>query len=254
MIDYDKVRSLPAMFFEVAADSGDRPFLWAKRGGRYQAMTWADTARAVSRLARGLVAVGVEPGDRVAIAAENRPEWAIADLAIMSAGAITVPAYTTNTIDDHRHIFGNSGARAVIASQPAVSERAAAAAAQVPSVRSVIVMEGRVPEGAVTWDDVLTLGDGRDDDTAHRIAALGPDDIACIIHTSGTGGLPKGVLATHRNVISNCRGAYHLLEMLGLGDEVFLSFLPSDTAFSNMRRFRPFSRSMPRRMRWCIVS
>ena len=232
-MDYDNCRSLPAMFFEVAAERGERPFLWAKHGGKYQSLSWTETARTVTRLARGLVALGVEPGDRVALAAENRPEWAIADLAIMSAGAITVPAYTTNTVDDHRHIFGNSGARIVIASKPPVSARAAAAAAQVPSVEAVIVMDGLAPDGARTWDEVLELGDARDDDIAQRIAALSPDDIACIIYTSGTGGLPKGVLATHRNILANCRGAYHLLEMLGLGDEVFLSFLPLSHSYEH---------------------
>src|SRR5271154_7144094 len=113
-MDYDRFRSLPAMFFEIAAGHGDKPFLWAKRDGKYDSLSWAETARTVNRLARGLVALGVEPGDRIALAAENRPEWAIADLAIMSAGAITVPAYTTNTIDDHRHVLGNAGARIVI--------------------------------------------------------------------------------------------------------------------------------------------
>jgi len=233
MIDYSKFRSLPAMFFEVAGERGDKPFLWAKRDGKYQSLSWAETARAVNRLARGLVALGVEPGDRVALAAENRPEWAIADLAIMSAGAITVPAYTTNTVDDNRHVFGDSGARIVIASKPPVSERAAAAAAQIPSVQAVIVMEGPVADGARTWESVLALGDEQDDDIAERIAALAPDDIACIIYTSGTGGLPKGVLATHRNIIANCRGAFHLLEMLGLGDEVFLSFLPLSHSYEH---------------------
>jgi long-chain acyl-CoA synthetase len=233
MIDYDKLRSLPAMFFDMVTMRGDRPFVWAKHAGTYQPLSWAETARTVNRLARGLVALGVEPGDRVALAAENRPEWAIADLAIMSAGAITVPAYTTNTIDDNRHVFGNSGARVVIASKPPVSERAVAAAAQVPSVQTVVLMEGPAPSGAHSWDDVLARGDNRKDDIAERIAALDPDDIACIIHTSGTGGLPKGVLATHRNIIANCRGAYHLLEMLGLGDEVFLNFLPLSHSYEH---------------------
>jgi long-chain acyl-CoA synthetase len=233
MIDYDQFRSLPAMFLEIAARHGDKPFLWAKRDGKYHSLNWAETARAVNRLARGLVALGVEPGDRVALAAENRPEWAIADLAIMNAGAITVPAYTTNTVDDNRHIFGNSGARIVIASKPPISERAAAAAAQVPSVQTVIAMDGPVPESARAWDAVLELGDTQEDDIAQRVAALGPDDIACIIYTSGTGGLPKGVLATHRNIIANCRGAFHLLEMLGLGDEVFLSFLPLSHSYEH---------------------
>ena len=233
MIDYDKLRSLPAMFFDMVATQGDRPFMWAKQGSAYEPLSWTETARTVNRLARGLVALGVEPGDRVALAAENRPEWAMADLAIMSAGAITVPAYTTNTVDDNRHVFGNSGARVVIASKPPVSERAAAAAAQVPSVQAVIVMEGPVPTGDHIWNAVLTRGDDRKDDIAERIAALNPDDIACIIHTSGTGGLPKGVLATHRNIIANCRGASHLLEMLGLGDEVFLNFLPLSHSYEH---------------------
>jgi long-chain acyl-CoA synthetase len=233
MIDYDTCRSLPAMFFAVAAERGYRPFLWAKHGGQYRPLSWAEAARAVNRLARGLVALGVQRGDRVALAAENRPEWALADLAIMSAGAITVPAYTTNTVDDHRHIFGNSGARVVIASKPPVSDRCAAAAAQVPSVAATVVMEGQVPEGARLWDDVLALGDSQPDDVAERVTALGPDDIACIIYTSGTGGVPKGVLLTHRNVLANCAGAFHLLEMLGLGDEVFLNFLPLSHSYEH---------------------
>jgi long-chain acyl-CoA synthetase len=233
MIEYDNFRSLPAMFFAVAAERGDRPFLWAKQGGKYQPLTWAEAARAVNRLARGLIALGVEPGDRVALAAENRPEWAIADLAIMSAGAITVPAYTTNSVDDNRHIFGNSGARLVIASKPPVSERAAAAAEQVPSIQAAVVMEGPAPAKAQLWEEVLALGDARADDIAAHVETLGPDDIACIIYTSGTGGLPKGVLATHRNIIANCRGAFHLLEMLGLGDEVFLSFLPLSHSYEH---------------------
>jgi long-chain acyl-CoA synthetase len=233
MIDYDSIRSLPAMFFDSAEHGDDKPFLWAKVGGKYHALSWAEVADTVNRLARGLVALGIEPGDRVALAAENRPEWAIADLAIMSAAAITVPAYTTNTIDDHRHVFGNSGARAVIASKPPISERAAAAAEQVPSVRAVVVMEGPAPDGVLEWDVLLERGDAQDDDIAERVATLKPDDIACIIYTSGTGGPPKGVLATHRNIIANCRGAFHLLEMIGLSDEVFLSFLPLSHSYEH---------------------
>ncbi len=233
MTDYDAFRSLPTMFFAVAAERGDRPFLWAKQDGKYQSQSWAEAARTVDRLARGLVALGVAPGDRVALVAENRPEWAIADLAIMSAGGITVPTYTTNTVDDHRHIFGNSGARIVIASKPPVSERALAAAAQMPSVQSVIVMDGPTLENARGWDEVLALGDAGQDDIRERVAALAPDDIACIIYTSGTGGLPKGVLLSHRNIAANCRAAYHLLEMLGLGDETFLSFLPLSHSYEH---------------------
>jgi long-chain acyl-CoA synthetase len=232
-MDYQNCRSLPAMFFETATERGDRPFLWAKHGGRYQSISWPEAARAVNRLARGLAALGVEPGDRVGLAAENRPEWVIADLAIMSAGAITVPAYTTNTVDDHRHVFGNSGARVVITSKPPLSERVAAAAAQLPQVSAVIAMEAPETEAIRGWDAVLAQGAAQPDDIAERVAALAPDDTACIIYTSGTGGAPKGVLLSHRNIIANCRGAFHLLEMLGLGDEVFLSFLPLSHSYEH---------------------
>ena len=193
-MDYDAIKSLPAMFFATAARRSDRPFLWVKVDGQYRPVSWAETASQVSRLARGLVALGIAPGDRVVLVAENRPEWVIADLAIMSAGAITVPAYTTNTVEDHRHILSNSGARAVITSKPPLSERVGEAALQLPNVRRVIAMEG-AGENMRAWEDVLTLGAARPDDIAERIAAIQPDDVACLIYTSGTGGLPKGVAA-----------------------------------------------------------
>src|SRR6266849_8187736 len=148
-MDYASCRSLPAMFFEVATQRAARPFLWAKRDGKYHPLSWGEAADAVRRLARGLAALGIEAGDRVALIAENRPEWVIADLAIMEAGAVTVPAYVTNTIDDHRHILGNSGARAAIVSTASLAGRLIPAAAQVPSVRVVIAIEdvGEAPQG-----------------------------------------------------------------------------------------------------------
>ncbi len=80
---------------------------------------------------------------------------------------------------------------------------------------------------------MLALGGAERDDIAERVAALTPDDTACIIYTSGTGGVPKGVMLSHRNIIANCRGAYRLLEMLGLGDEIFLSFLPLSHSYEH---------------------
>lgn len=229
-MDYDSCRSLPAMFFEQAARLGEKPFLWAKEGRRYHAISWAAAARDVRRLARGLASLGIGRGDRVALVAENRPEWVVADFAIMSLGALTVPAYVTNTVEDHRHVFATSGAAAVIVSRPPLSARVLAAANQVASVRTVIAIGPAAGQAStvdlLSWNDVLAQGDAAPDDIAERVAALAPDDLACLIFTSGTGGAPKGVMTTHRNILANCRGAYRLLETLGLGDEVFLSFLP----------------------------
>ncbi|MFI4948171.1 MAG: AMP-dependent synthetase/ligase [Alphaproteobacteria bacterium] len=240
-MDYASWRNLPAMFFEIARQRAARGFLWAKRDGHYRPLSWTEAADAVSRLARGLAILGIEPGDRIALVSENRPEWVVADLAIMSAGAVTVPAYITNTIEDNRHILGNSGARAVIVSNEALAARVISAALQVPSVRAVVTMEPTADAPANldlrSWAEVLALGEERGDAAAQwatdRVATLAPDDTACIIYTSGTGGVPKGVMLSHRNIIANCRGAYRLLEMLGLGDEKFLSFLPLSHSYEH---------------------
>src|SRR6266446_8315035 len=140
-MDYDSCRSLPAMFFEQVDRLGDKPFLWAKQDGRYRPISWAEASREVRRLALGLKSLGIGRGERVGLVSENRPEWVIADLAIMSAGAITVPAYVTHTVDDHRYVLANSGARAVIVSKPGLSARVLAAANQVDTVHTVIAME-----------------------------------------------------------------------------------------------------------------
>src|SRR5579872_3804137 len=140
-MDHQSYRSLIALFFERAREKGERPFLWSKRDGCYAPLSWRATAEAVTGLARGLRALGIKTGDRVALVAENRPHWTIADLAVMAAGAITVPAYTTNTVDDHRHVLANSGARAVIVSTNALAARVLPAADQVTSIAAIILME-----------------------------------------------------------------------------------------------------------------
>ena len=235
-MDYATCRSLPAMFFETARQRGNRPFLWAKQGGKYRPQSWAEVADATRRLARGLMALGVHPGDRVALVSESRPEWVIADLAAMSIGAISVPAYTTNTVEDHRHILGNSGARVAVVSTAALAERLLPAAQQVPSVGAVVAVEpiSDVPAEVRlhAWEDILANEAGTNE-IEERVAHLSPDDTACLIYTSGTGGVPKGVMLSHRNIIGNCRGAYRLLEILGLGEEVFLSFLPLSHSYEH---------------------
>jgi long-chain acyl-CoA synthetase len=236
-MDYNNCSSLPAMFFDQAGRLGEKPFLWAKWDGSYRPLCWAAVARDVRRLARGLQSLGVGRGDRVGLVSENRPEWIIADLAIMSAGAITVPTYVTHTIENHRHVFADSGARAVIVSKPALSARVLAAANQVDAVDSVIALEPAIGQAStvdlLSWDEVLARGSSVTDETPDLVPTIEPDDIACLIYTSGTGGTPKGVMTSHRNILANCRGAHRVLEMLGLGNEVFLSFLPLSHSYEH---------------------
>ncbi len=229
--------NLVSMFFAQAEARGDRPFLWAKRDGEWRAITWAEGAEIVNALARGLRAAGITRGDRVVLVSENRPEWALADLAIMAAGAITVPTYTTNTTDNHLYILENSGARAAIVSTPALATRLLPAAEDARALETLVAMEPIAPGSGrcriVGWDELLETGRARDDDIAETVAAITRDDLACIIYTSGTGGRPKGVMLSHAAILCNIHGATDLLSEIGLADEVFLSFLPLSHSYEH---------------------
>ena len=237
-MEFQTWESLPAMFFAQSGRFGGRPFLWTKGAAGWRSLSYADVAVEVRRVARGLLALGVGPGDRVALVAENRPEWPIADLAIMSIGAITVPAFATNTVADHRHVLSHSGARGVIVSSKAIAERVLPAALEAHDLTFVVTLEDlpiaqQIVKKLVNWRDLLAAGEGRSDDLEVSIARLKRADTCCFIYTSGTGGTPKAVMLTHGSILSNCLGAYHLLLDLGVGDEVFLSFLPLSHAYEH---------------------
>jgi long-chain acyl-CoA synthetase len=240
LTDFDGYPNLVAMFLDRAAERGSKPMLAARRDGAWQAIDWTTAADRVCLLAQSLRALGLNAGDRVALVSENRPEWCIADLAIMAAGLITVPTYTTNTERDHHHILENSGARAIIVSSQKLAQPLLAAALRTPNVEHVIGMTPlrRMQAGTLAfhdWDDLIT-GDvaAARAQTAARVATIGRDDLACLIYTSGTGGAPRGVRQHHGAILRNVDGAAHILaEDFGWGDEVFLSFLPLSHAYEH---------------------
>ncbi len=230
--------NLVAMFFDRAERHGDKPFLWAKTDGAYQPLSWRETARRASLLARGLKALGVGPGDSVVLVSENRPEWLIADIAVMAAGAITVPAYITNTVDDHRHIVEDSGAKAAMVSTRKLAERFLPAAHQSSAMEFVVTMEPEdvsqsLSVDVLRWDHVLETGATAPDTVAADAGRWRRDDTACIIYTSGTGGVPKGVMLHHGAILHNCAGAADALAELGLGGDVFLNFLPLSHSYEH---------------------
>ncbi|HEY0116864.1 MAG TPA: AMP-binding protein, partial [Allosphingosinicella sp.] len=130
--------NLVAMFLARATEHGDKPFLWAKKQGEWRPISWREAAETVSKLAAALKRVGLGPGERVMLVSENRPEWLIADLAIMAAGCVTVPTYNTNTERDHQHILDDSGARAVIVSTPKLAKTLLPAAVRSSNCEHVI--------------------------------------------------------------------------------------------------------------------
>ena len=230
--------NLVAMFFEQADAKRDSAFLWRKQGDRWQSVSWAEAAQQTQLLAVALKEYGLSAGDRVVLVGENRPEWAIADFAIMAAGGVTVPTYTTNTSSDHRHILSDSGATIAIVSNKSLAEPLLDAAAGIHTLTRVITIEEiEVTESSrpviTPWHEALQQGERAKERHLLYIQKIGQDDLACIIYTSGTGGTPKGVMLSHRSILCNCVGAFHLLLELGLDDEVFLSFLPLSHSYEH---------------------
>jgi long-chain acyl-CoA synthetase len=249
-MDYKSVRNLPAMFFNQAERFGDRPFLWSKQEGAWQSRSWTQIADEVSALAKGLIALGVQPGDRIGLVSENRPEWLIADVAIMAVGAIAVPAYITNSTDDHHYLWCDSGARGIIISTRELAENALPAGQKCPDTEFAICIE--TPDGipeqglrVLTWEDCVAGGADRDDDIRDLASKPERGDTCCLIYTSGTGGRPKGVMLSHGAILCNAMGAEDVISRLPgyqSPGEVFLSFLPLSHSYEHMAgQFFPIS-------------
>jgi long-chain acyl-CoA synthetase len=232
--------NLISLFLTRAAEKADAPFLWAKREGEWRPISWAEAARQVAGLAASLKRIGLMPGDRIALVSENRPEWLISDLAIMAAGCVTVPTYTTNTERDHAHVLGNSGARAVIVSNQKLARYLIPAVLTSNECHHVIGMEslrsGQTPDwvNCHNWNK-LASADAAVATLRDEVSGIGRGDLACIIYTSGTGGAPRGVQQHHGAILHNLEGATDIISTdFGWGDEVFLSFLPASHAYEHM--------------------
>jgi long-chain acyl-CoA synthetase len=207
----------------------DAPALTAKYGKEWKPLSYADVQAKLRAFSLGLRSIGVQPLDRVALLSENRPEWAIADLAILAMGAITVPIYPSLPPAQVAHILADSGARALIGSNPQQLEKAISTRSRTPDLQIFVTMESSGAKGDVLSFDALirkgqtveaTLTPGFEelrDSVKH-------DDLASIIYTSGTTGDPKGVMLTHGNILTAAQSAYRAMPFKR--DETLLSFLP----------------------------
>ena len=238
--DIDNANNLVELFLLRADQKDAAPFLGRKSGEQWVTQSWREVADQVCLMAQNLRELGLEQGDRIALISENRPEWCIADLAIMAAGCVTVPAYVTNTERDHIHILDNSGARAVIVSNEKLLQPLHGAILATGIVEHVIGIDDlkRHQAGSFEFHDWQKMISG--DITAARkavvarIASIKRDAIACIIYTSGTGGAPRGVMQHHGSILCNSAGAAEILiDDFGIKNERFLSFLPLSHAYEH---------------------
>lgn len=217
-------RTINDIFFSVVERDHERVMLY-KPGKEWLPISARELYRKVVGTARALDAWGIGRGDHVAILSENRPEWAVADFASMLVGAAGVPIYPTLTGEQTLAILQDSGARLAFVSTLeqlkkilAVKDRTA--------VEQVVVMDevGGIPEAIPMHRLAMNPGTGRDHEMEARGKAVGPDDLATLVYTSGTTGIPKGVMLTHGNLVSNLFYAKDYFD-LGPG-QIGISFLP----------------------------
>ena len=254
-INFDNYNNIVSMFFEKSRELKDKPYLWKKNNNKFESLSWEDIELSVKSVARSLIDLGVLKGDRVIILSENRPEWQISDLAIMSIGAITVPVYTTSTTEDYIHIINHSGARCMIISSHELCLKALPAVESSADCKSIIKIneDGQSynnPVNISQWHKLIEKNtdddwknieseDYKNYDFDNEIKSIKRSDTACIIYTSGTGGNPKGVMLSHGAMLSNCTGAQILLKNLleGMDEIKFLSWLPLSHSYEHTLQF-----------------
>jgi long-chain acyl-CoA synthetase len=218
--------NLASMMFDLAGKWPNKPLFRAYRDNAWHSTNWAEFARMAASCARHLRALGISAGDRVVICAENRPDYPIAEVALMAIRAVPVPTYATNTVADHAHILRDSGARAVIVSSGPLADRMRTAGQTVNGLDLLLEM------GSEQWG--MMLAETAPPDDVVRDAEMIPSTaMACLIYTSGTGGAPRGVMLPHRCILSNCRGAFELVQPLRLKDELYLSYLPLSHSYEH---------------------
>ncbi|HSD59329.1 MAG TPA: long-chain fatty acid--CoA ligase [Burkholderiales bacterium] len=222
--------TLDGLLRERAARSpGDVGFRrFDERAGAWEEITWARMAREVARWQAALEREGLAPGDRVAIMMRNRPEWAMYDLAALGLGLVTVPLYTVDRPDNAAYVVQHSGSRVLLLETVEQWNAFRGLEPELSGLKRILCLEA--PAGAADEPRLRTVGAWLPDEGgALRRSPRQAGELATIIYTSGTTGRPKGVMLSHRNILSNCWGCLQCVPVRR--DDLFLSFLPLSHTF-----------------------
>ncbi|MBC7999498.1 MAG: long-chain fatty acid--CoA ligase [Leptolyngbya sp.] len=221
------------VFWERVAAMSERPAVMHKVDGKFIPIIWREHGRTVELAAGGLLSLGVERQEKVAIMSQSRPHWTWADMASMSTGAVTVPIYPTLAAPESQFLIKHSDAVGVFCENESQLKKIQDAKELPPTLRFVVLFEGEPTKTdprfqTLSWHQLLNQGEiqlGKDPKLLpSRIENLQPNELATIVYTSGTTGIPKGVMLLHSNIISVCHAMH---SMVGLNEnDLSLSFLP----------------------------
>ncbi len=243
-LNFDEFNSVVKIFDKQSSSLQDQPYLWRKIDDKYSSLSWKEVRSNVESFSVALKNLGILSGDRVVIVSENRPEWQIADLSIMTIGAISVPAYTTSTTNDYEYIIKHSGARCIIVSSNILAKKVLPAVLNSPMCQILIKINDDsvnydVPITVHSWNSLIKENSKSALNLSENIKNHNRKDTACIIYTSGTGGNPKGVMLSHGAMLTNCEGAKHLLkDIISTLNEVrVLSWLPLSHSYEHTLQF-----------------
>jgi long-chain acyl-CoA synthetase len=223
------LRTLCDILVRLESSPSKPDLLRHKTGDSWKSIATEAFCREVRDAARGLRAMGIRRGDRVAILSENRPEWAVADHAILAAGAVTVPIYPTLLADQVEYILADSGAAAVLLSSPEQAAKVDAVRPRLPALRDVAVFDGEA-SGARSWTALVARGAAAP--ASDDLGQVDPSDLASLIYTSGTTGRPKGVMLAHGNFAHNVSACCDAIPFAA--EDVCLSLLPLSHVYERM--------------------
>jgi long-chain acyl-CoA synthetase len=237
-------KTIAGLIPRSVAEFGDQTAIRYKRDGDWHDVSYTSLGEIVQEIGLGLIDIGIEPGERVCILGNTRPEWTYADMAATSAGAVVVPIYQTNSPEECLWVISDSGAVAIVVEDESQLAKIVEIKDKVPNLRTVLIMDppaggaspngsgpSEAPLGAIPLDEVRRRGSGKPaDELEARRAAVKPEDPFTFIYTSGTTGPPKGCVLTHGNYSA-------IVEMVGeageiQGDEVIYLYLPLAHSFA----------------------
>lgn len=227
--------SVAAIFQNQAAKYGDRACVAYKHEGSYTNISWNDMNTMVRNIGAYLLSLGVKKGEKIAVFSPNRYEWWVADLAILSIGAVNVPIYATNSAEEALYVLNHSDSRLCFVGTADHLEKVQKIRKKLKKLQSVVIFDNpeKKSAGVVTFGDALKSGAVYNNKSLFdkRLTAIKPDDLATIIYTSGTTGDPKGVMLSHNNFVSDVNQIITDFRGRFSDDDVLLSFLPLSHSF-----------------------
>ncbi len=223
--------SMGAIFQNRVEEHGDNALVaYKNKDGVYEDISWNKMKEMVHNVGLFLISKGIQPDDKVALFSPNRYEWWVADMAILSIGAVNVPIYATNSAEESRYIIENSDSKMCFVGTKDHMDTILEVKDKLPNLGDIIIFDDldKAPGGVIDLKAAMKEGSAYKDkdEFDKRLKQINIEDVATIIYTSGTTGPPKGVMLTHKNFVSNVNQLYAVDPSFFPGEQIFLSFLP----------------------------